>query len=217
MLLGKISICIPTYNRAHLLAKCLDALARDVPNVHEIIVGDNCSSDSTPEVLAAFKERGIFPRFHAIRHRENIGFSRNIDSILRHATGEYVYCLNDDDLLIPASLNIALSLLESRPDAAAAIGTYLSVRQVADSVQVDYSDASVSIVAQDSHEFLFENLNICDGHPVMRAAAYKNSAGFVARTGLLVPLYFSLLSQGSLLVLNKPLFQHLTNQDSQST
>ncbi len=51
----------------------------------------------------------------------------------------------------------------------------------------------------------------------MRKDVFTRFAAYQDRTGALIPLYMRLLSQGGLIVINKPIFQHLTTTDSLTT
>ena len=51
-----LSICIPTYNRAHYLKECLGSIVaqfddRDVRDNVEVVVSDNASPDNTRELV----------------------------------------------------------------------------------------------------------------------------------------------------------------------
>lgn len=95
MQLPRVSIMIPTYNQAGFLAEAIaSALAQNWPNL-EVIVGDDASSDSTPEVVARFMGD---PRLRYLRRTENCGRVGNYrDLLYRQATGDYVVNLDGDD------------------------------------------------------------------------------------------------------------------------
>lgn len=94
----KVSIMIPTYNRAHFLGEAIEsALMQDYPNL-EVIVSDNASTDGTCECIKKYLPD---PRFRYFRNDENQGSSANYERLLyQYATGEYGKYLTDDDLLI---------------------------------------------------------------------------------------------------------------------
>jgi glycosyltransferase involved in cell wall biosynthesis len=94
----KVSIMIPTYNRAHFLAEAIEsALMQDYPNL-EVIVSDNASIDSTGECVKRYLSD---PRFRYYRNDENLGSSANYERLLyEYAAGVYGKYLTDDDLLI---------------------------------------------------------------------------------------------------------------------
>jgi glycosyltransferase involved in cell wall biosynthesis len=91
-----VSIAIPTYNRADLYLKDAlhSALEQNYPNL-EIIVADNCSTDSTEQLLGRFKDR----RINYVRHGKNIGANNNFNYCLNVARGDYFLLLHSDDLI----------------------------------------------------------------------------------------------------------------------
>ncbi len=66
------------------------------PNL-EIIVADNCSTDSTKTLVAGIAD----PRLRYFRHEVNIGPTNNLNFCLEHAKGEYILFLHDDDRIDP--------------------------------------------------------------------------------------------------------------------
>jgi glycosyltransferase involved in cell wall biosynthesis len=114
-----VSICIPTYNRAALLARHLEHLAGFRMEL-EVVVSDNFSSDDTPEVVRAFERR--FAAFRYIRLPGRMHPHRCWDSALRGATGDYVYALGDDDLVVEAGIAELLEFMRAQPQVLAAFG-----------------------------------------------------------------------------------------------
>jgi abequosyltransferase len=82
-----LSICIPTFNRAGILAASLDALMADIgpSDDVEIVVSDNASSDGTADVVAA--RVGRKPSISYWRNPTNIGLLANFCAGLRRAKG----------------------------------------------------------------------------------------------------------------------------------
>ena len=89
------SICIPTYNRAALLQRAIRSLLGQSHADFELIVGDNCSADETPEIVAQFRDA----RLKYVRHAQNIGAMANFPFLAGQATGEFLIIHQDDDLL----------------------------------------------------------------------------------------------------------------------
>jgi glycosyltransferase involved in cell wall biosynthesis len=89
-----VTIAIPTYNRAdsYLPQALKCAFDQTYPNL-EIIVADNCSTDSTKALVAGTAD----PRLWYFRHEVNIGSTNNFNFCLEQAKGEYVLFLHDDD------------------------------------------------------------------------------------------------------------------------
>lgn len=86
-----LSICIPTYNRCHILDETLEKLFNNPDfdnNIIEVIVSDNCSNDSTKAVVSKY------PLVSYFCNDTNIGFS-NLTTVLSYARGKYVKLFND--------------------------------------------------------------------------------------------------------------------------
>jgi glycosyltransferase involved in cell wall biosynthesis len=107
----ELSICIPTYNRAHLLEQSLHSLlpqCADRPV--EICISNNASTDDTAALLA---------RYPSVRHltqASNIGIDRNILAALNMATGKYVFPIGDDEIVTPYGIHGILEALRADPD-----------------------------------------------------------------------------------------------------
>ena len=112
----KLSICIPTYNRAAFLENALGRFEThyrfDFP--YEIVISDNASTDNTAEVVAGFIGKGLPIRYH--RRATNGGSLINITSAFHHAVGEYAIYHADDDFLVPEGVSEAVRYLDANPD-----------------------------------------------------------------------------------------------------
>lgn len=107
----KISICIPTYNRAERLEDLLAQLCPMVvscsqPSVVQVCVSDNGSVDDTAKVLNGYKKQYSFLKTH--RNQQNLGFGRNLWTVAHMAEGEYIYFTGDDDTFAQNGLEILL-------------------------------------------------------------------------------------------------------------
>jgi glycosyltransferase involved in cell wall biosynthesis len=213
--LADFSICIPTYNRARLLERSLLYLLNYSDQSFELIVGDNDSTDETAQVVASFAPR--FRHFTYLRHAANLGFSRNMDAILRRATRPYIYVLSDDDFLFEGALGLVKHIMDGKPEVAAVVGQYLSVDRLVESTVVDYRDSKAVYIGAKNYALLLENNHVCDGHPFLRRELFQRHCAYWDRTIGVLPLYMRLLEYGDVAVIDKPLFQHLTNEESLST
>lgn len=92
-----LTICIPTFERAEMLDKCLEALFDIHKHNHDfcLIVADNGSSDNTKEIIAKWKTK--FRTMEAIFHDTNIGGDRNFYSLYMAVKTEYCWLLGDCD------------------------------------------------------------------------------------------------------------------------
>jgi len=107
-----VSIVIPTYNRAHCIARTINSVIDQSATDWELVIIDNNSTDSTLEIISSFSDERI-----SISQIENNGIvaaSRNLG--IRLSRGKYVAFLDSDDWWVPEKLEIALRQLESGSD-----------------------------------------------------------------------------------------------------
>lgn len=95
-----LSICMPTYQRAERLQSTLDRWGEAITRGGwadrvEFCIADNASTDGTSEVINAFRPPGL--AVTTFRQPENRGFSINLATAARLATGEYLLFAGDDD------------------------------------------------------------------------------------------------------------------------
>jgi GT2 family glycosyltransferase len=87
-----IAVVVLTFDRPHLLQRCLDnVLARTSDLTTEIVIVDNASSDDTAEVLGRFRD----PRARIVRNRRNIGQSA-YRSAFAQTAADHLIELDDD-------------------------------------------------------------------------------------------------------------------------
>lgn len=94
-----VSVLIPTFNSERFLPEALASAQAQTWKDVEIIVVDNCSTDSTRELVEA--ARADDPRIHLHVNDSNIGPVGNFRRCLELARGEFIKYLMSDDLLAP--------------------------------------------------------------------------------------------------------------------
>lgn len=110
----KVTIMIPTFNQAAFVGEAIDSALAQTYSNFEIIVGDDASTDSTPQILARITD----PKLKYVRNRNNIGRTANYRNLLsNHATGDYVVNLDGDDYYTdPEFLIRAVNLINNEQD-----------------------------------------------------------------------------------------------------
>ncbi|MDD5680055.1 MAG: glycosyltransferase [Candidatus Omnitrophica bacterium] len=106
----KISVIIPTYNRANYICNAIDSVLAQTYKDFEIIVVDDGSTDNTKEILRQYDDK--------IRYfyQDNRGVSVSRNKGMREANGEYVAFLDSDDIWMPNKLERQISYMDSNPD-----------------------------------------------------------------------------------------------------
>ena len=100
----KVSVLVPTFNRAKYIRRCIDGILSQTVAPHEVIVIDDGSSDETPKIL---REYG--PRITYLR-QDNAGKSAALNFGMRHVEGSYVWLFDDDDVAMPDSIETRLNV-----------------------------------------------------------------------------------------------------------
>jgi len=105
----KLSICIPTYNRAELLEKSLSHLAKFEQIDLEVNVSNNASDDHTLEVIKKFENS--FYKLNHITLDTTVEMVYNWNAAISMATEEYAFSVSDDDLPLESGLLEAITML----------------------------------------------------------------------------------------------------------
>ena len=107
----KVTIAIPTFNRASWVKGGVLAALDQTYQDYEIVVSDNASTDETQAVLAEFDDR----RLRVIVQEHNLGLPGNWNECLTEARGEYICLIPDDDRIAPWFLERCMALVERDP------------------------------------------------------------------------------------------------------
>ena len=109
MLDKKVTVVIPTYNRAHLVKDAVESVLNQTYQNFELIVIDDGSTDNTKEVLAIYKDKLSYI------YQENQGRSSARNHGIKLASCEYIAFLDSDDVWFPDKLERQVPVLESAP------------------------------------------------------------------------------------------------------
>ena len=105
------TIAMTAFNAEHSIARALrSALAQDWRPI-EIVVVDDASSDGTADVVAAIAAR--HPEVRLIRHLRNSGVAASRNTLIEHATGEFVIFFDDDDESITSRVSRQIARIEA--------------------------------------------------------------------------------------------------------
>jgi glycosyltransferase involved in cell wall biosynthesis len=109
----KVSVVIPAYNAEDYVRQTLDSVLAQTFTDYEVIMVNDASTDSTPDLLREYERKG---RFRVVTHEVNKGLAAARNSGIRCARGEFVTFLDADDLWRPEKLDYQLRVLEAHPE-----------------------------------------------------------------------------------------------------
>lgn len=98
----RVSIIVTTHNLARYLGDCLSSIVDQSVRDWECIVVDDYSTDDPKQVVGEINDT----RIKYIRTRENVGLSNARNIGWRRSTGKYIICLDADDMIDSATLEI---------------------------------------------------------------------------------------------------------------
>ena len=107
----KLSVVIPTYNRAHLLPGMIHSLFRQAYDMIEIVVVDDGSHDDTARVIEKLElesQRGGALRYYK---QSNRGASAARNNGVRQATGDFILFADSDDSVLSAGIEAGMATL----------------------------------------------------------------------------------------------------------
>ncbi len=106
----KVSVIIPTYNRAELVCKTVDSVLQQTFTDYEIIIVDDGSTDNTEQALSRYKDKITYIK------QENAGINSARNTALNYASGEYIALLDSDDLWLNFKLGLEVNILDAYPE-----------------------------------------------------------------------------------------------------
>lgn len=113
----KVSVWMSAYNHEKYISECLDSVLSQKTNFDfEIVLGEDCSTDRTREIVVDYKNR--YPdKFKLFLPEKNIGMMEMDVATYGLCTGEYIALLNGDDLLTDVNkLQIQSDFLDDNDD-----------------------------------------------------------------------------------------------------
>lgn len=108
--MAKISVVIPTYNRADQLDRAVSSVLDQTESDFELLIVDDGSTDNTKELCTRYRD----PRVQYFRHETNRGASTARNTGILHAKGKYIAFLDSDDEWKPTKLEKQVAALENR-------------------------------------------------------------------------------------------------------
>ena len=116
----KVSVIMPTYNRADMLAKSIKSALRQSFKDFELLIINDGSSDNTKAVVSKFKDRRII---YLEKKNGGPASARNLG--LEYAVGDYIAYLDDDDVYLPGHLKELSGFLDKHPKSDLVYSYYL--------------------------------------------------------------------------------------------
>ena len=106
-----VSVIMPAYNGAAWIGETIESVLAQTFTDFEIVIVDDCSTDTTWQVLQRFTD----PRIRLFRAERNGGPVQARNIAFSHARGRYIVGLDQDDLCMPDRFARQVEYLDARP------------------------------------------------------------------------------------------------------
>jgi glycosyltransferase involved in cell wall biosynthesis len=110
-----ISVALCTYNGEEFLPKQLESIKQQTMPVHELVVCDDGSRDTTLAILEKFQQSVSFP-VHIHQNTINLGSSKNFEQCLQKCSGEIIFLCDQDDVWMPNKVETMVGYLATHND-----------------------------------------------------------------------------------------------------
>lgn len=94
-----ISVVMPMYNAEKYIVECLDSLLMQTLQDFEIILVNDCSTDNCRVIAESYIPK-FGGRLNIFDNKKNSGAAATRNNGLRRATGEYIFFMDSDDLIL---------------------------------------------------------------------------------------------------------------------
>lgn len=106
----KIDILLATYNGEKYIKEQLDSILNQSHKNIRIIISDDCSKDTTPEILKEYQKKDNRIELHI--QRNNLGVVKNIEFLLKQVKSPYYMLADQDDYWLPEKVEKSLKKLK---------------------------------------------------------------------------------------------------------
>lgn len=162
-----VSVIIPCYNYGHFLKKAVESVLMQTHTHFEIIIVNDGSTDNTQQVAEDLITSNPAQRIHLINQPNSgkpaVARNRGIEQ----STGEYILCLDADDMINPAFLKECVAVLEANPN--------ISIARPA--MQM-FGDDNKFIYPPEYNFELLKKINIMVAACLFRKKAWEEAGGY---------------------------------------
>lgn len=122
----RVSVIIPTFNRAFSLKRCIDSVLNQSYKAFEVIVIDDGSTDNSFDVIQLYHEDS---RVRYLKHDTRKGAQAARNTGIKSAAGDYIAFLDSDDEWVPEKLRIQMDAISEAKQLCVVHGGALVVRE----------------------------------------------------------------------------------------
>ena len=105
-----ISIAMTTYNGEKFVIKQLQSLLNQTLQPDEVIIHDDRSSDSTPELVQKFIKENNLTNWHFSVNEKNLGYKQNFYETIKQTSVDLIFLCDQDDIWLPNKIELMVAV-----------------------------------------------------------------------------------------------------------
>lgn len=110
-----VSVLMTCFNREQYVADAINSVLGSTYSNFELIIVDDCSTDSTEEIIKNFEV--LDARVKVFINEQNLTDYPNRNKAASFAKGKYIKYVDSDDILYPHGLQVMVNAMEQFPEA----------------------------------------------------------------------------------------------------
>ena len=122
----KISLIMSVYNGEDYLSEAIDSVLSQTFRDFELIVINDCSTDSTGEILNRFAELDKRVKVHT--NEVNLRLPSSLNKAISYAQGKYIARMDADDICLPERLEKQYNFMENNPSVALSSCRFMTLK-----------------------------------------------------------------------------------------
>jgi glycosyltransferase involved in cell wall biosynthesis len=154
----KISVIMAAHNEGNFLENSIESILNQSFSDFEIIIVDDCSTDSTPNILNKFQND---KRIIILKNTSNLGASISRNKALQKAKGKYIAIMDADDVSLPERLQKQYDFLEANPDIflVGSGAQYINEKgEKMNTIRVPYNKKEISVLLPKKNVFIHSSI-----------------------------------------------------------
>lgn len=125
MVEGLVSVIMPVFNAEKYIKKAIDSILNQTYSFLELIIVEDCSTDSTQKVIEAYNDS----RIKKIFNERNHGISYSTNRAITESKGEYLAIMDDDDIATLDRLEKSVNYLKRHPEISLVFGNAIIINE----------------------------------------------------------------------------------------
>ncbi|WP_081662474.1 glycosyltransferase family 2 protein [Thermithiobacillus tepidarius DSM 3134] len=195
----KISVCIPSYNRAKFLRPLLDSVLAQDYDPYEIIICEDLSPERE-EIREVVNEylRKLPNKLFYFENEENLGYDANLRNLISKSSGDYCFFMGNDDLMCKGALSTVASAVERHGDVGVFLRAYSWFDRIPEEINQTvryFPDERIFQPGSETVATFFRRVGVISGFVVNRQAATRYATNQFDGT-----LYYQMHLTGNILL-----------------